>query len=41
VLDELVAGAGPVDADEDLAPEPGRDLPDRGGEHFFMVGERV
>ena len=41
VLDELVAGAGTVDADQDLAPEPGGDLPDRGGQHFFMVGERV
>ena len=31
VLHELVAGAGPVDADQDLLPEPGRDLPDRRG----------
>ena len=28
---ELVAGAGPVDADEDLLPVPGGDLPDRRG----------
>ena len=41
VLDEIVAGAGPVDADQDLAPEPGRDLPDRRGQHLLVVGERV
>src|SRR5580700_11189128 len=28
VLGEVVACAGPVDADDDLAPEPGRDLPE-------------
>ncbi len=36
-----MTGPGPVDTDEDLAPEPGRDLPDRGGQHLFMAGERV
>ena len=41
VLHELVAGAGPVNADEDLLPEPGRDLPDRRGQHVPVVGERV
>ena len=39
--DEVVAGAGPVDADHDLPPEPGRDLPQRRGQHLFMIGERV
>ena len=41
VLDELVACAGPVDADQDLAAEPGGDLPQGRGQHFLMVGERV
>ena len=41
VLDELVARAGPVDADHDPAPEPGGDLPDGRGQHLLMVGERV
>ena len=37
--DQVVAGSGAVDADEDLAPEPGGDLPDRGGQHFQVAGE--
>jgi len=41
VPDEVVAGAGPVDADEDPAAGPGRDLPDRGGQHLLVVGEGV
>ena len=41
VLDELVAGAGPIHTDEDLRPEPGGDLPDRRGQHLLVVGERV
>jgi hypothetical protein len=31
----------PSTADQDLAPEPGRDLPDRSGQHILVVGERV
>src|ERR1017187_3481592 len=41
VLDELVAGPGPVDADQDLAPEPGRDLPDGRDQHVLVIGEGV
>ena len=41
MLHELVAGAGPVDANQDLAPEPGRDLPDRRGQHLLVAGERI
>jgi hypothetical protein len=41
VSDEVVAGAGPVDADQELAPEPGRDLPQGRGQHLLMVGEGV
>jgi hypothetical protein len=41
VADEVVAGAGPVDADEDLAPEPGRDLPEGRSQRLLVVGERV
>jgi hypothetical protein len=31
----------PSTADEDLPPEPGRDLPEGGGQHLLMAGERV
>jgi len=41
MLDELVAGVGPVHADQDLLPEPGRDLADRRGQHVPMISERV
>jgi hypothetical protein len=41
VPDEVVAGTGAVDADHDIPPEPGRDLPQGRGQHLFMVGERV
>jgi hypothetical protein len=41
VSDEVVAGAGPVDADDDLAPEPGGDLLQGRGQYFLVVGERV
>ena len=41
MADEVVAGSGPVDADQDLAPEPGGDLPEGRGEHLLVVGERV
>ena len=41
MLDEVVAGAGAVDADYELAPEPGGDLPEGRGQHLLMVGERV
>ena len=41
VLDEVMAGPGPVDADQDLGPEPGRDLPDGRGQHLLVVGEGV
>jgi len=36
-----MARAGAVDADDDLLPEPGRDLPDRRSQHLLMVGKRV
>ena len=36
-----MARAGAVDADYDLAPEPGRDLPEGRGQHLLMFGERV
>ena len=39
--DELMAGAGFVEVDEDLPPEPGRDLADRSGQHPLMVSERA
>jgi hypothetical protein len=41
VVHELVAGAGPVDADEDLPPEPGGDLPEGRGQHLLVVGKGV
>ena len=41
VPNQVVAGPDAVDADDDLAPEPGGDLPDRGGQHFQVVGEGV
>jgi hypothetical protein len=41
VADEVVAGVGPVDADQDAAPEPGRDLPQGRCQHLLVVGERV
>src|SRR5207237_4221255 len=34
VADEVVAGAGAVDADQDPPPEPGGDLPQGGGQHL-------
>jgi hypothetical protein len=43
VADEVVAGAGAgaVDADHDLAPEPGGDLLQGRGQHLLVVGEGV
>ena len=41
VADELVAGAGPVDADQQPRPHPGGDLPDRRGQHREVIGEGV
>jgi hypothetical protein len=41
VSDELVAGAGPVHADQHLLPEPGGHLPQGGGQHVPVIGERV
>jgi len=38
VADEVVAGAGAVDADHDLAPEPGGDLLQGRGQHLLVVG---
>ena len=36
-----MAGAGAVDADEDLAPEPSGDLPQGRARDFPVVGEGV
>jgi hypothetical protein len=41
VIDELVARARAVNADQDLAPEPGRDLAQGRGQHIPVIGERV
>ena len=41
VLYELVAGAGPAGADQDLVPEPGGDLPEGRGQHVPVAGERI
>jgi len=41
VFEQLVGGAGAVDADEDLHAALGWDLGDRGGEHGEVVGHGV
>jgi len=41
VADQLVAGAGPIDADQQLGPHPSRDLPERRRQHREVVGEGV
>jgi hypothetical protein len=41
VADQFVAGADPVDADQQLRPHAGGDLPDRRGQHREVVGEGV
>ena len=41
VPDEVVAGPGSVNADQEPPPEPSRDLAERRGEHLLVVGEGV
>jgi hypothetical protein len=41
VGDQLVAGAGPVDADQQLRPHAGGDLPERRGQHGQVIGEGI
>lgn len=37
----FIAGAGPVDADDDLLLEPDRDLPENCDQHLLVMSERV
>jgi hypothetical protein len=41
VPDQVVAGSGTVDPDQDVPPPPGRDLLQRPVQHFLVIGEGI